>query len=67
MLKIDRSFLASAAGGNDRAVTLLRLIVGAGSELDMTVVAEGVEGPAELDMCRRLGVERAQGFLWGRV
>ena len=67
VLKIDRSFLASAAGGNQRAVTLLRLIVGAGTELDMTVVAEGVEGQAELDVCRRLGVERAQGFLWGRV
>ena len=67
VLKIDRSFLASAAGGNERAITLLRLIVGAGTELDMTVVAEGVEGQAELEMCRRLGVRRAQGFLWGRV
>ncbi|MHB1533109.1 MAG: EAL domain-containing protein [Acidimicrobiales bacterium] len=64
-LKIDRSTLVSAAEGNERALTLLRLIVEASTELGMSVVAEGVEGPAELEVCHLLGVARAQGYMWG--
>lgn len=67
VIKIDRSFLASAAAGSERAERLLSLIVKAGTDLGMTVIAEGVEGTPELETCRRLGVGRAQGFLWGRV
>jgi diguanylate cyclase (GGDEF)-like protein len=65
VLKIDRSFIAAAAAGNRRAVSVVRLVAKAGADLGMSVIAEGVEAQAELDMCLELGVRQAQGFLWG--
>jgi diguanylate cyclase (GGDEF)-like protein len=66
MLKLDRTFVAAAATGDSRAVTLLELIVTAAGRLGLEVVAEGVETAEHLGTCRRLGVPMAQGFLWGR-
>lgn len=66
VIKLDRSFVRAAAQGNRRATALLRLITSAGTAAGMTVVAEGIEGRAELDVCRSLGVAWGQGYLWGR-
>ena len=64
-LKIDRSFVA---GLNDDAdsLAIVRTIIALGKALKLCVVAEGVESPAQLDILRAMGCDRAQGFLFGR-
>ncbi|MDO9467645.1 MAG: EAL domain-containing protein [Thiobacillus sp.] len=60
-LKIDRSFLQSwSQSGDDQ---LIRAIVQLGHGLGLTVVAEGVETPAELSFLRELGCDCYQGYL----
>ncbi|MBS1836625.1 MAG: EAL domain-containing protein [Actinobacteria bacterium] len=63
-IRIDASF---TAGLEDREPD--RLIVGAvstlGAELGAPVVADGVTRPGQIDRLRDLGVERAQGWLFG--
>ena len=64
-IKIDRSFVDGLA--DDHA---LRVVVAAfvrlSLDLGATVVAEGVERPADLAALRDLGVDAAQGYLLGR-
>jgi diguanylate cyclase (GGDEF)-like protein len=65
VLKIDRSFVAGVATNeSDRAI--VSLIVRAGTELGLTVVAEGVETEEQLALLRELGCHAAQGFLLAR-
>jgi diguanylate cyclase (GGDEF)-like protein len=64
-LKIDRSFVADLdAEGHDG--TILRTVVDLAHNLDITVVAEGVETLAELRAVGTMGCDEAQGFLLGR-
>lgn len=60
-LKIDRSFLVEQAN-DPRARGIVQCIVGAGRELGLEVVAEGVETPSQLQTVRDLGCHMAQGF-----
>jgi diguanylate cyclase (GGDEF)-like protein/PAS domain S-box-containing protein len=63
-LKIDQSFVRDAAlAGSDG--TIVRTIIEMGRTLGMTVVAEGVETPAQLAMLRTLGCHYGQGLLFG--
>jgi diguanylate cyclase (GGDEF)-like protein len=64
-LKIDRSFimrLPDDAGGR----TLVSTIITLAHAFGMTVVAEGVETPEQLDVLCDLGCDRVQGFLISR-
>ena len=62
-LKIDRSFVARALSGRkERAV--IAAIVAWAHEIEMTVVAEGVEGCDQLQLLRELGVDEIQGFFF---
>ncbi|WP_042259569.1 EAL domain-containing protein [Paraburkholderia heleia] len=76
-LKVDRSFLADMAGpgpgmsprvkksaARDRSI--VRAIVAMARSLGVTVVAEGVETPRQLEFLREIGCDRAQGFLLAR-
>ncbi|HUS61144.1 MAG TPA: EAL domain-containing protein, partial [Acidimicrobiales bacterium] len=64
-LKIDRSFVAGVGHDpNDRAI--VRSILSLGAELDLLVVAEGVETVEQQTALRKLGCSTAQGFLYGR-
>ncbi len=64
-LKIDRSFISGVADhADDRAV--VAAIIAMARAFDMTVVAEGVETPEQLEVVRDLGCDLAQGFLFGR-
>jgi diguanylate cyclase (GGDEF)-like protein/PAS domain S-box-containing protein len=64
-LKIDRSFLAHIVTGEERA-PLIEAIVGIARALDLHVVAEGVETPAQRKLVSDLGCQSGQGFLFGR-
>jgi EAL domain-containing protein (putative c-di-GMP-specific phosphodiesterase class I) len=63
-LKIDRSFVERA--GSQEGDAILQAIVLMAHTLRMTVVAEGVETAAQLELLRELGCDNAQGFLISR-
>jgi diguanylate cyclase (GGDEF)-like protein len=67
-IKIDRSFLHrfDPLRPEDDAGVLLRAIIDLGRALGVTVTAEGVETPAQLDHLCRNGCTEVQGFLLGR-
>jgi diguanylate cyclase (GGDEF)-like protein/PAS domain S-box-containing protein len=60
-LKIDDAFVAEI-GPNGENSEIVRTIVALADELDMEVVAEGVETPDQLRMVRILGCRAAQGY-----
>ncbi|WP_259678134.1 bifunctional diguanylate cyclase/phosphodiesterase [Arthrobacter oryzae] len=62
-LKIDRTFVHEL-GRNPHGASLIELVTGMADSLDLDVIAEGVETREQLSELRRLGVRRAQGFLW---
>jgi len=64
-LKIDHSFVRNLPGSRERA--LLRSIVTLGKNLQMEVIAEGVETHEQLALLSDLGCEYAQGFLFARA
>jgi len=62
-LKIDRSFISEIVTDHgDAAIT--KAIIGLGSSLGLTVIAEGVETEPQLDFLRRHGCHGAQGYLF---
>ena len=63
-VKVDRSFIADMATNSETPV-ILNSIIGLAHELDMSVVAEGVESQQEAKRLRELRCEFAQGFLFG--
>lgn len=63
VLKIDRSFTGSITTDR-RDEIIVRNIVALTDALDITVVAEGVETPAQRDLLRSMGCRHGQGFLF---
>ena len=61
VLKIDISLCRSIESDRARQV-IAASIASLGRELDATVVAEGIETPAELTTVQELGIDSAQGF-----
>ena len=65
-LKIDRSFVRDLeADSRDRAIA--SCIVDMSHYLGMTVIAEGVETPGQLEVLKAMGCDQAQGFLFSRA
>ncbi|MEW1920020.1 sensor domain-containing protein [Pseudarthrobacter oxydans] len=64
-LKIDRTFIEELGRGPHGA-TIIELVLGMADSLRLNVVAEGVETTVQLEELHRLGVRRAQGFLWSK-
>lgn len=64
-LKIDRSFVKDIEHGNDDAAIVTAIIAMAHS-LNLNVVAEGVEVPAQVTFLRGLSCEMIQGFLYSK-
>ena len=58
-VKIDRRFVADLAAGDD---TVVRSVIDLAHNLDLDVVAEGVEDAGTLRTLRALGCDGAQGF-----
>jgi diguanylate cyclase (GGDEF)-like protein/PAS domain S-box-containing protein len=64
-LKIDQSFIRgveSAANG----AAIIRAITTMGHSLGMSVIAEGVETPEQLEIVRGVGCDSVQGYLYSR-
>ncbi|SFT09760.1 sensor domain-containing protein [Saccharopolyspora flava] len=64
-LKIDRSFINDIAHSHD-SEALVTSIMAMAHAVDLGVIAEGVETPAQLAVLRRLGCDQAQGYYLGR-
>ncbi len=64
-IKIDRSFV-SGLGLEADDTSIVEAVVRLGHSLGLTVVAEGVETPLQLNGLRQLACDKAQGYLFGR-
>ncbi len=66
-LKIDRSFVNELSQElNDQGRVMVRSIISIGHNLNLGVVAEGIEQPAQLDELRDAGCNTGQGYLFAR-
>jgi diguanylate cyclase (GGDEF)-like protein len=64
-LKVDKAFTRELDRSHEGRV-FFQAIVSMARALGMTVVAEGVETSAQLNLLRELGCQQAQGYLLGR-
>jgi EAL domain-containing protein (putative c-di-GMP-specific phosphodiesterase class I) len=64
-LKLDRSLIHRMTL-DKKGAAVVRLIVSLGAELEMDVLAEGVETEEQLRMLTDMGCPQAQGYLLGR-
>ncbi|MCP3671904.1 MAG: EAL domain-containing protein [Gammaproteobacteria bacterium] len=64
-LKIDRSFVYNITEDTE-ARSIVKTCILLGHELNMWVVAEGVETKEHLDILRQLCCDRAQGYLFSK-
>lgn len=64
-IKIDRSFVSGLADGSQN-LSIISAMVALGRSLDMRVVAEGVETPAQAHQLRDMACHELQGFLIAR-
>jgi len=67
-LKIDRSFVSGLTGDDPaaNAAALFRSITALGANMNMRIVAEGIETQAQLDAVKALGCQLGQGYLISR-
>lgn len=65
-LKVDQSFIAKL-GQNGRNMTVLAsAIVEVAHKLGITMIAEGIETPDELEELRKIGCDTGQGYYFSR-
>ncbi len=62
-IKIDRSFIIDCYKDKN-SVALLSSIKAMAEELQVTIVAEGIETEPELREVQRLGIHKGQGYYW---
>jgi len=65
-LKIDKSFMAGVLTDSSSAA-ITRAIIALAQSLGMTLIAEGVETPAQLNFLRQHGCEAYQGWLFAKA
>jgi|GEM_PF-161433 len=64
-IKLDRSFIREVET-NFQSKAIIRAILALGRSLEVPVLAEGVETPAQLSLLRHEGCDEAQGYFLGR-
>lgn len=64
-LKIDRSFVANISG-DDEAKAIVKTCIILGHELNMKVVAEGVETQEQFEILKQFGCDVVQGYFFSR-
>jgi diguanylate cyclase (GGDEF)-like protein/PAS domain S-box-containing protein len=65
-LKIDKTFVSDVTTNKDDAA-IVKAIVKLGHALDLTVIAEGVETPGQLEYLTSLGCDVIQGYLFSKA
>ncbi len=65
-IKIDKSFVREVSVSPE-SQAIVKAIVGLGGSLGMTVTAEGIENPADLEYLLREGCSEGQGYLFSRA
>ena len=66
-LKLDRGFLLSAQGAEQaRARLIMKHVAAMAQQLNISVVAEGVETEVDEQMIRSIGCDTGQGYLYSR-
>src|SRR6478609_4824173 len=65
-LKIDKTFVQNMHG-NHSDMVMVEKIIEMGHELDMEVIAEGVETEEQYNLLREQGCDGVQGFLFARA
>ena len=66
LLKIDKGFVAGLQEHAEKR-RLLQAMINLAHNLDLQVVAEGVELPAQLELLRQFGCDQVQGYLISRA
>jgi diguanylate cyclase (GGDEF)-like protein len=61
-LKVDKSFV-QVLGSDRRALAIVRSAVELARALDLTLVAEGIETPTNLDILEEIGADIGQGWV----
>jgi diguanylate cyclase (GGDEF)-like protein/PAS domain S-box-containing protein len=64
-LKLDRSFLEELTS-DAQAIRIVQAIIDLSHTMGLTVVAEGVENPAQLGLLTGMGCDAVQGYLLAR-
>jgi EAL domain-containing protein (putative c-di-GMP-specific phosphodiesterase class I) len=65
VVKLDKSFIHDLES-DESAAAIASAVIFLAHHLDLTVVAEGVETPAQLDFLRGQGCDAIQGYLFSR-
>lgn len=66
ILKFDMNLLRNIDRASPERQRLLASLVGIVRELGVVALAEGIESEGEATVCRQMGFETAQGYLFGR-
>ena len=64
-IKIDRTFVGDL-DNNRHSKAIVRAVIDLGHSLNVPILAEGVETPAQHEMLERNGCDEVQGYLTGR-
>jgi EAL domain-containing protein (putative c-di-GMP-specific phosphodiesterase class I)/GGDEF domain-containing protein len=65
LLKLDRSFVERIAGDH-RHREIVAAVTALSARLDVTLIAEGIETPAQMETVMRVGCGYGQGYLFAR-
>ena len=65
-LKIDRSFVRDLDDGTEGSMAIVEAVVRLAHALKLTVVAEGVETPTQVERLKALGCDEFQGFWFAK-
>jgi|GEM_PF-1053138 len=65
-LKIDRSFIVKVEQEEDKSHVILQGIIDIAKNLGMSTVIEGVETLDQLDLVKKMGAQKIQGYLISR-
>ena len=64
-IKLDKNFVRDLGGSRVKQI-IVHAVLGIGRELDVRVIAEGIETQAEREMLQKLGCLYGQGFLFSK-
>lgn len=64
-VKIDKSFI-NAMTASHAAKAIIQSVVGLGTQLDMGIVAEGVESEEQMRLLVEMGCTHLQGYLFSK-